>query len=50
MVALLALDGTPLGIAVAATALIRATTLWFAVGIGILAFPFAERASTTRTR
>lgn len=49
MVALLALDGTPLGTAVAATALIRATTLWFAVGIGIVAFPFAERASTTRT-
>jgi len=48
MVALLALDGTPLGTAVAATALIRATTLWFAVGIGILAFPFAERATAMR--
>lgn len=48
MVALLALDGTPIGTAVAATALIRATTLWFAVGIGILAFPFAERATAMR--
>ncbi|MBS0574390.1 MAG: flippase-like domain-containing protein [Proteobacteria bacterium] len=49
MIALLALDGTPLGIAIAATALIRATTLWFAVGLGIIAFPFAERAGATRT-
>lgn len=48
MVAALSLDGTPMGVAVAATAVIRATTLWFAVGLGLVAFPFAERASATR--
>ena len=45
MIALLALDGTPLQIAIAATAIIRVTTLWFAVGLGVLAFPIAERLS-----
>lgn len=46
MVALLTLDGVPLDIAVAATLIIRLTTLWFAIGIGLLVFPWAERAST----
>ena len=45
MVALLSIDGTGLDVAVAATAIIRVTTLWFAVGIGMLAFPIAERLS-----
>jgi len=48
MVALLSLDGTPLGVAVAATAVIRVTTLWFAVAIGLVAFPLAERATFKR--
>ncbi|MEM9425188.1 MAG: lysylphosphatidylglycerol synthase transmembrane domain-containing protein [Pseudomonadota bacterium] len=45
MVALLALDGVPLEVAVPATLVIRVTTLWFAILIGILVFPAAERAS-----
>lgn len=43
MVALLTLRGADLETAVAATVIIRATTLWFAVVIGLAAFPFAER-------
>ncbi len=50
MVALLALDGTPLSVAIAATALIRVTTLWFAVALGILTFPLAERGTFSRHR
>lgn len=49
MVALLALDGVPLEVAVPATLVIRVTTLWFAIGIGLAVFPFAERLSQ-RTR
>lgn len=45
MVALLLLDGVPLEIAVPATLVIRVTTLWFAILIGLLVFPAAERAS-----
>ena len=45
MVALLALEGVPLEISVPATLIIRVTTLWFAIGIGLLIFPFAERIS-----
>ena len=44
MLALLALEGVPLDTALPATALIRVTTLWFALLIGILAFPLAERS------
>jgi uncharacterized protein (TIRG00374 family) len=43
MLALLSALGVDLQIAVAATALIRLTTLWFAVGLGFLALPFALR-------
>ncbi|MEL7298892.1 MAG: lysylphosphatidylglycerol synthase transmembrane domain-containing protein [Pseudomonadota bacterium] len=43
MVALLTLEDVPLDVAVAATAVIRLTTLWFAIGIGVLVFPLAER-------
>lgn len=45
MVALLALDGVPLEAAIPATLIIRVTTLWFAILIGLLVFPMAERAS-----
>ena len=42
MVALLALEGVPLEVSLAATAIIRVTTLWFAIAIGLAVFPFAE--------
>jgi len=45
MVALLSLQGVPLEISLPATAVIRITTLWFAIGIGLLVFPVAERLS-----
>lgn len=45
MVALLSLEGVPLEISVPATAIIRLTTLWFAIAIGLAAFPLAERRS-----
>lgn len=45
MIALLTLDGVPPDAAIAATAVIRATTLWFGIGLGLLLFPVAERAS-----
>lgn len=45
MIALLGLHGIPLEVSVPATAVIRVTTLWFAIGIGLLVFPLAERAS-----
>lgn len=45
MIALLSVQGVGLETAVAATVIIRATTLWFAVLIGLAAFPFAERRS-----
>jgi len=43
MVGLLSLQGVPLEIALPATLIIRITTLWFAILIGILIFPLAER-------
>src|SRR5690606_27283192 len=45
MVALLSLQNVPLEVAVPATAIIRVTTLWFAIGIGLVVFPLAERQS-----
>lgn len=45
MVALLSLEGVPLEIALPATLIIRVTTLWFAIGIGLIIFPHAERKS-----
>jgi uncharacterized protein (TIRG00374 family) len=42
MLALLALEGVPLETAIPATAIIRITTLWFAIGLGVIVFPFAE--------
>lgn len=43
MLGLLALQGIPLEITLPATAIIRATTLWFAILIGLGVFPIAER-------
>lgn len=43
MILLLNLQGVPLEISAPATLIIRVTTLWFAIGIGLLVFPLAER-------
>lgn len=45
MIALLSLEGVPLNVSVPATAIIRVTTLWFAIAIGIAVFPLAEKYS-----
>lgn len=45
MVALLSLEGIPLDVSIPATAVIRLTTLWFAILIGLAVFPMAERIS-----
>jgi uncharacterized protein (TIRG00374 family) len=45
MILLLQLEGVPLEISVPATLIIRLTTLWFAIAIGFLVFPLAERHS-----
>lgn len=45
MIALLTLEGVPLEVSIPATLIIRVTTLWFAIGLGLLLFPAAERIS-----
>ncbi|MEM7471921.1 MAG: lysylphosphatidylglycerol synthase transmembrane domain-containing protein [Pseudomonadota bacterium] len=45
MLALLVAQGVPLETAIPAMAVIRITTLWFAILIGLCAFPVAERTS-----
>jgi len=45
MIALLQLQGVPLEVSIPATALIRLTTLWFAILIGLLVLPMAERSA-----
>ena len=45
MVALLALEGIPFEVSLPATVVIRITTLWFAILLGLLVFPVAERNS-----
>lgn len=45
MVALLSLEGVGLDASVPATAIIRVTTLWFAIGLGLMVFPLAEKHS-----
>lgn len=45
MVALLSLEGVGLDASVPATAIIRVTTLWFAIGLGLAVFPLAEKHS-----
>ncbi len=43
MVGLLSLQGIPLETALPATIIIRITTLWFAILVGLIVFPLAER-------
>lgn len=50
MVALLTASGTGIEVSLAATGIIRITTLWFAVGLGILALPIAVRRSRPAPR
>ncbi|MEM9230850.1 MAG: lysylphosphatidylglycerol synthase transmembrane domain-containing protein [Pseudomonadota bacterium] len=45
MVGLLSLQGVPLEVSIPATAVIRLTTLWFAIAIGLVVFPIATRAA-----
>jgi len=45
MIALLTYEGVPLEVSIPATAIIRVTTLWFAIAIGLIVFPLAERRS-----
>lgn len=45
MVALLLLEGVPMEISLPATALIRLTTLWFAIALGLALLPLAETTS-----
>ncbi|PJJ86001.1 uncharacterized protein (TIRG00374 family) [Brevirhabdus pacifica] len=45
MMGLLVLQGVPADMALAATAIIRVTTFWFAILTGIAVFPLAERLS-----
>ena len=45
MIGLLSLQGIPLEMSIPATAVIRITTLWFAIGIGLILFPIAEGQS-----
>lgn len=45
MIAILGMKGVPMDISLPATAIIRITSLWFAIGIGLIVFPFAERIS-----
>lgn len=45
MIALLQLQGVPLEVSIPATALIRLTTLWFAILIGLVVLPIAERSA-----
>jgi len=49
MIALLSVQGVPLETSIPATAIIRITTLWFAIGLGMIIFPLAEGAAS-RTR
>ena len=46
MVGLLASQGVPFEIAIVATGVVRVTTLWFAVALGLLALPVALAGST----
>ncbi|MEM6408672.1 MAG: lysylphosphatidylglycerol synthase transmembrane domain-containing protein [Pseudomonadota bacterium] len=50
MLALLVAQGVPLETAIPAMAVIRLTTLWFAILLGFCAFPIAERSSQKGAR
>ncbi len=45
MLFLLTMNGVPMAVAIPATAVIRVTSLWFAILIGLITFPVAERLS-----
>ncbi|NNF24734.1 MAG: flippase-like domain-containing protein [Rhodobacteraceae bacterium] len=45
MIGLLTAQGVPLETSIPATLIIRVTTLWFAIGLGLVVFPIAERLS-----
>ena len=45
MIGLLMLEHVPLEVSLPATLIIRVTTLWFAIGIGLMIFPLAEKLS-----
>lgn len=45
MMVMLSMNGVPLHVALAATTVIRITTLWYAIALGMLTFPFAETLS-----
>lgn len=49
MIGLLMIEGVPLEMSVPATLIIRVTTLWFAIAIGLAVFPFAEKASQRKS-
>lgn len=49
MMVLFTMNGVPIHVALAATTVIRITTLWYAIGLGMLAFPFAEKLSRKAT-
>jgi len=48
MAGLLALQGVPVQTAIVATAVVRVTTLWFAVCLGMIALPVAMRLTSMR--
>jgi len=50
MLFMLTAQGIPLAMALPATALIRITTLWFAILLGLLTFPIAEKLSKKACR
>ena len=45
MVMLLRMNDVPILVSVPATAVIRITSLWFAIVVGLVTFPLAERLS-----
>ena len=45
MVVLLGMNDVPMAVSVPATAVIRITSLWFAITVGLATFPLAERLS-----
>lgn len=45
MIFLLSLNDVPMAVSIPATAVIRVTSLWFAILIGLITFPIAERLS-----
>jgi uncharacterized protein (TIRG00374 family) len=50
MIFLLSMQGVPLEVSLPATAIIRVTTLWFAILLGLIVFPIAESKSLTQAK